>query len=421
MRLIMRVVSLAVPIVALSAALPAAADGQLGFPLAMDAGTFDGVAYVQYDGVFTGETSSGAYRVPYRITAPAQPHRGNRTVIVEPPHFATGPDALDFHFGRAFLFSRRFSHAAVGWSTASLGEGFDRRILDPLVPGTFIDGGVAEFGGRTDDEIIVDFARALASDPLGLSVLGSVKRRYLTGFSDSSDPVLRLLASGHVAGVFDLVLPITAERHDPQAALRAGLFDGKILVVNSESEANEPFKDDGSSPQQYRAYHVAGTPHIVDNFTPFFSNETTPASFHPALRAHFLQADQWVWSHKQPAPSTHLLESPDSNGNAITVDVAGQTVARLPFVELGEARFITGAFLGTYDDVKTIEELGFGSHREYLAAFSKSLRAYAKAGFILKADADEMRRRAALCPPLTYTEVYRDHYARFAAITPCAD
>ena len=40
--------------------------------------------------------------------------------------------------------------------------GLDQRILDPTVPGTYIDGGVADGNGRTDDEIIADFARALA-------------------------------------------------------------------------------------------------------------------------------------------------------------------------------------------------------------------------------------------------------------------
>jgi hypothetical protein len=34
-------------------------------------------------------------------------------------------------------------------------------------------------------------------------------------------------------------------------------------------------------------------------------------------------------------------------------------------------------------------------------------------------DATAMRERAALCPPLTFTETYRDHYDAFTAIVPC--
>ena len=58
-------------------------------------GTFGGIAYVQYDGIFAGQTSTGAYRVPYRITAPANLRLANRTVVVEPPHGSAGLGALN--------------------------------------------------------------------------------------------------------------------------------------------------------------------------------------------------------------------------------------------------------------------------------------------------------------------------------------
>jgi hypothetical protein len=59
--------SLALAPVALLALSPAAADGGLGYPLATPVGAFGAIAYVQYDGIFAGQTSTGAYRVPYRI------------------------------------------------------------------------------------------------------------------------------------------------------------------------------------------------------------------------------------------------------------------------------------------------------------------------------------------------------------------
>jgi hypothetical protein len=76
-------------------------------------------------------------------------------------------------------------------------------------------------------------------------------------------------------------------------------------------------------------------------------------------------------------------------------------------------------FLGSYDNVKTTTELGFATHRAYAKAFSAAVDAYARAGSILPDEASAMMRRASLCPPLTYTETYRDHYGRFVAITPC--
>src|SRR5262245_37116243 len=224
---------LALGAVALLAPLLAAAEGGLGEPVATPVGTFGGIAYVQYDGLFEGQTSTGAYRVPYRITAPENPADGNRTVLVElvePPHGAAGLGALEVYLRRDFLFSRGFIPAGIGWST--LGT----RILDPSVPSTFIDGGFRRFRANADDEIIVDFARALAVDTNAASMVGPVQRRYMTGFSDSSDPVLRLVTSGRAAGVFDFALPFIAVRHEPQAALAAGLYGGKLIIVDSEDD-----------------------------------------------------------------------------------------------------------------------------------------------------------------------------------------
>jgi hypothetical protein len=369
---------------------------------AIPVGSFDGVEFVQYGGVFAGHTSTGAFRVPYRITAPANPGDGNGAVVMEPPHFATGLGTLAFQLGRKFLLGRRFIHAGVGYSTTSFGPGLDQRILDPSVPGTYIDGGVADGNGRTDDEIVADFARALATDADAHAMVGEVRDTYLTGFSDAAAVPMRLVASGRADGVFELALPFTVESPiDPQVALGAGRFDGKVLIVNSAAEDSGNLVDAGARLDQYRFYAVAGTPHVSDPLVPLFSNQTTPASWIPALRAHFLQAHRWVRNRVAPPPSSTVDDGP-----------------HLPFVALGEAVFHPG-FLGSYDNVKTITELGFSTHRAYAKAFNAAVDAYARAGSILPEEASEMMRRASLCPPLTYTETYRDHYARFVAITPC--
>jgi hypothetical protein len=384
-----------------------------------------GIAYVQYDGIFEGQTSTGAYRVPYRISAPANPVRSNRTVFVEPPHVATGLDALGHALSPDFLFSRGFVHAGIAWSTTTGGPGFDLRILDPTVPGVFIKGGFIEGNGHTDDEIITDFARALAADSNAQRMIGHVERRYVIGFSDSSEPVLRLVTSGRAAGVFDFALPFVAEGHDPQAALAAGHYGGKLIIVDSEYDASDGLVDRGGLPNQYRYYAVAGTPHISDILGfPFISTMSTPASYQPMLRAQFLHGHRWVMGGPQPPPSIHLQTAADGTlkrddyGNAISVNAKGQRVPRLPFVELGEAHFITG-FVGSYEDVKTIGALGFANHDAYLRAFGAKLAKYVQAGYILPEDEAPMRRRAALCAPLTFTQTYRDHYEAFTAIVSC--
>ena len=50
-------------------------------------GRFGGIQYIRYTGRFVGTTALGAYRMAFEIVAPADPARGNRTVLIEPPHF----------------------------------------------------------------------------------------------------------------------------------------------------------------------------------------------------------------------------------------------------------------------------------------------------------------------------------------------
>jgi hypothetical protein len=395
-------------------------------------GTFGGVKYVQYDGFFVGKTSTGNYRVPYRISTPANPRRANRsTVLVEPPHFALGTYLREGWLGRPFLFGRGFLHASVGYSTTTSGP-FVYRILDPAAQGVFIDGGAVDGNGRTDDEIVVDFARALRSDPLARALIGPGARRYLAGFSDSAEPVKRIVASGLAKDVFDLAVPITTagSENDPQASIAAGKYSGKVITVNSEAEwfDGRALEDRSTTPDHYRFFIVPGTPHVPDPLCPgLFSNESTPASWQPALRAHFLQGHAWVTQGDAPPTSTRLATvggdaeiARDSKGNALLVEITGASAARLPFVELGEATFIPG-FLGTYEPQPppTIEQLGFSSFSEYLAAFGEALDVQVQAHYMLKEDANAMLDRANLFPSETFTENYFRRYDEFRAGEYC--
>ncbi|MEU8104310.1 alpha/beta hydrolase domain-containing protein [Nonomuraea muscovyensis] len=389
------------------------------------AGHYGRTVHLRHDGVFEGRTSTGAFRVPYQITAPVEAGRGNGTVLVEPSHFSIGLGARDVYLRPRLLFSRGFAHAGIGWSTADFGPGQNLRVLDPRAPGVFVRGGTAEGGGRTDPEIVTEFARALSRDPVARRILGEAARKYVTGFSDSSVPVLDLVTSGRARGVFDLALPFTTEGADPQPALLAGRYDGRLVILNSEAEDSATLADRGVVPDRYRFYAVAGSPHVPDHLDiSSFATRTTPAGWEPALRAHFLQADRWVRHGDAPPASYHLktaggVIARDATGNALAVDAHGRPVPRPPYVELGEARYVTG-FVGSYDTVRSIGELGFTGHAGYLAAFRGKLLAQLAAGHITREEAAAMRARAALCPPLTYTQTYRDHYADFVAMRPCA-
>ncbi len=415
----------------------ASAAGRLQPPSKISSlGTFDGVECIQYDGLFVGKTSTGKYSVPYRISAPANLRSARRgTVLVEPPHFAQGTFLRESYLGRPFLFGedRRFLHASVGYSTVS------HRILDPTAKGAFINGGVVDGIGRTDDEIIVDFARALRSEP-ARSLAGPATRRYLAGFSDSADPVKRIIASGLAEDVFDLVLPITTgSENDPQASISKGKYSGKVISVASEFEWywGRALEDRGVTPDLYRYFIVPGSPHIPDTLCSFpLANHSTPAGFQPALRAHFLQGHDWVTRGDAPPTSTRLKTTGggeiarDLQGNALLVEITGASAPRLPYVELGEATYIVpipGAttppevLLGTYapQPPPTIEQLGFSTFDDYLAAFEKALNAQVRAGYMLDDDREVLLERADLFPSKTFTENYYYHYNDFRSGEYC--
>jgi hypothetical protein len=408
------------------------ADGKLQRPRTVsDLGTVDDIAYRSYAGFFVGETSTGNYRVPYELAGPMRPALANGTVLVEVPHFFAGAAVRDLALGRRFLFGGRFSYGAVGWSTATRAGEVTRRILDPGARGVFIHGGAPLPGedGRTDDEIVVDFARALGRDRVSGRLLGPARRRYLAGWSDSSETVKRIVDSGRADGLFELALPITTDQpFDPQDALAAGRYHGKVIRLASEFEwfAARAAEDRGGSPGRYRSYFVPGSPHVPDPLCPLFSNRDTPASWTPELRARFAQGDAWVKTGAPPPPSTRLVTTSsgdidrDANGNALLVDTTGRPVARLPFVELGEATFVTG-FVGDYQPQPppSIQQLDYSTHTDYLAAFDDAVADQLSAGSLLPEDAQALRDRARLAAPATYTENYFARYEDFRSGTPC--
>ena len=63
-------------------------------------GTFRGVLFELHTGRFEGTTSLGFYSMPYEIVVPAAPHRGNRTLLIEPPHWFFVTAARDFVLGQ---------------------------------------------------------------------------------------------------------------------------------------------------------------------------------------------------------------------------------------------------------------------------------------------------------------------------------
>ena len=395
-------------------------------------GTFRGVNYVRHVGRFVGETPRGAYRVPFEIVAPADPRRGNRTVLFEAPHFIYGTAGRDGTFGPTLLFEGRFSHASVGFSN----EGFN--LLDPFVADAIIAGESVIANNPPflrDVEILKQFVEALHDDPAAYAALGGVKRRYAYGVSQSAEALYELFYGAGAEDLFDLTVLHVPLWRPPfaRADVLAALPDdftplpdiGKVMIVSAEgdlliSESRE-LRNAISNPN-YRVYEVAGAPHLADDSPVAPGLRTNPLDVAPIVRAAFVSGDRWVRRGMRPSPNNLLDAAPDGEIDPIYLmetgiarDENGNAAGgvRFPDVAIGRALFIASALdievipglpglIGFWSDLACAPAPGsdsteprIGSHREYvLDVWRETLHLLAR-GHLLPADASALVYSAA--------------------------
>lgn len=396
-------------------------------------GTFNGIAYLRHTGFFEGVTTLGEFRVPYEIIAPDDPSLGNGTVLVEPPHFAFGPVGRDVVLGRGFLFASGLSYAAVGF-----GE-HGRNILDPTASGLVLAGapvanpGAFNPAGTLDEEIIVQFSQALTSESFAVEILGPAARRYAFGSSQTAAVLLetqRSVAGTESQGLFDLTVLYVALWHAPFPGEQvfdflSGEFEplggvGRVLFVESEGDQvisdAEQFRRAVGEPG-YRVYELAGAAHLPA--------ATNPLDHAPVVRALFVAGDRWVRSGMEPPPSTLLEAAPGGQidpvygfetGIARDGDLNALGGVRLPDLAVARARFIASdpatlppgippvfaILTGNMVDLacepapgSTTDEPRFRTHGAYVNAFTRQVNELQSRGFLLGADAEVLKQRAA--------------------------
>lgn len=380
-----------------------------------DAGT-----HVILKGRFTGQTSAGAYSVPYEISAPLKANKGNGRLLFEAPHFVQGPLARDGVLGREYVFGQGYSHASVGYGNRhrrllELNPGFEMRlrglVVTPLPPGSPPAGGFI-----TDTEILADFVNALKANPHGL--LPGVEKFYAIGNSDSGNTLHDVLRQPYAKNLFDLSLPcLGAIAGNPPPV--AG--SGRIIFYNTESDFDpcKPEPDDRANPLQ-RSYVAAGCPHISDTALTRRVNPsiegTTPLDWTPFIKALFEAGDRWVTKGTEPPPSLSLKREPPVGGApaAVARDATGNALGgiRHPALEVGEARFIatraTNFLFGDYADVRQVGAGGFfADFQAYRKAFERAAKDLRRAGFMSQEDERDLIEKSRLKPPATYTQNYR--------------
>jgi hypothetical protein len=383
-------------------------------------GRFRGSDYVRHTGRFEGSTSLGAFRVPYEIFAPADPGRGNGTVLFEPPHFAFGALGRETVFGRDRLFGQGYSYAAVGFGANGL------NLLDPSASDAVLEGvpvespGTIKFGLPPDEEILIQFVRALETEPFATAALGSVDRIYAYGASQTAAALLELLHAPGGPGLFDLTLLHVALWRPPFAAGEFQRIEGEFVplsgvgrVVFVESEADlivsesESFRLAADLPD-YRVWEVAGAAHL-----PTAAN---PLDHSAVMRAALAAGDRWIREGVEPPPSI-LIEDAGAGeidpvygfptGIARDDDLNARGGIRLPDLHVGRARYIAADFVADPLSGATVnlacqprpgEESvtpRFASHGEYVAPFVRQADRLRQAGYLLIGDRAALIRGAA--------------------------
>ncbi|MDX1616539.1 MAG: alpha/beta hydrolase domain-containing protein [Candidatus Promineifilaceae bacterium] len=400
-------------------------------------GTFDGVAFVRHTGLFEGETSLGPFRVPYEIIAPADPGAGAATVLMEPPHWAIPPFGRDYVIGRNVIFTRGISYASVGFGTDG-GNILNPFATDLIVAGDPVENpGQITFAGSSDEEILIQFAEALSSEPYATEILGPLDHRYALGISQTADVLLETLH--RVSGtdnrdLFDITLlhgaswRVTAPglvRPGGPLELIGGQFApledvGRVIFVGAEGDLlafdAKQFRRAANRTDQ-RVYEVAGAAHLP---TP-----DNPLNHWLVARALLVAGDEWVRLGQSPPASNLLQEAPagqidpvygTETGIARDADLNAKGGVRLPDLAVSRAQFIASdpdtqtvvglPFLaplsGSTVDLACEPEPGsdsdeprFSNHGEYVNAFTQQVNALQGQGFLLDSDAEALKDRAA--------------------------
>ena len=428
-----RILACIVLLIVMSDLAPSAhASGQIDAStlVSVSHGTFHGISYVRYEAMFQGKTSNNRpYRVPCQIVTPANPTEGSGLLLFDwlvPSTIPTavGQEQADARYTMTdeFLFGTGLSYATVRCQPESIGQ--ESPVIDSTRPWSddLLDTS-SEFITSAGDEfdIVVDYVKALRSDPVALNVLGTVTRRAAFGYSATGSRLRGLLRLKMGIGLFDFSLVGGAGLgYSHPSGNKIGYsksetapLPGAGLEIDFNSEADvvlDGYKSRHEEPN-YRLYEFAGTAHLRDIDVVEFGlpdpETANSAEWTPFIRALFVAGNNWC-NGSQPPPTLWLGAPNDptivreTNGNALVTIVGGLTVNstayRLPEVAVGENQYIPlapayndGTFFpgvlrflagGRIDLTGT-----FTDHDAYVAQVTSHAMVLMAQGYLLPADA----------------------------------
>jgi hypothetical protein len=263
------------------------ADGRIDAStlVAASHGTFNGVQYKRYEAMFEGATSNGRpYRVPCQIIAPQNSNQGSGLLLFDwlvPSTIPTavGQEQADARYTLTddFLFGLSLTYATVRCDPAGIG----RRSSIPDASRPWSDGLLntsSEFITSAGDEfdIVVDFVKALKTDPVVAQLTGPINRTAAFGYSASGFRLRGLLRLQMGVGLFNFSLVGgTGNGYTHPSGNKIGNSNseraplaGAGLEIDFQSEfdviALGAHKTRHEEPN-YRVYQFAGASHIRCN------------------------------------------------------------------------------------------------------------------------------------------------------------
>jgi len=419
-------------------------------------GTFQDIEFVRHTGRFEGTTSLGEFSVPFEVIAPSGPADDTGSVLFEVPQWSFPPFGRDLILGRELVFGRGISYASVGFGVDG-GNILDPTFPNPVIAGQPVaDPGRIRFSGPSDIEIIIQFVEAMRGAPDQVGINGSIERVYAYGVSRSADTLIGI--QQQVTGTIDAELFDLTFLHNPAWAIENPILPpgtfleelglggefvpptdvGRVMFVMAEADqlifASEVFREVRNLPGQ-RIYEVAGAAHTPT--VPQLAGVETginPIDHFAVMRGLFVAGDRWMRHGIAPPPSTLLGSAPEGQidpihgfETGIARDANGNALGgvRLPDLAIGQGLFVatdptssaplgipllmplTGSHVDlecvpAADDNARIHQprpglhIGrFRNHGEYVSRFARQANRLVGQGFLLPADAEAMKTRAA--------------------------
>ena len=399
-------------------------------------GTFNGVQYARHEAMFDGVSSQKRpYRVPCQIITPVSTGEGSGLLLFDwlvPSTVVTavGQEQADARYimKDEFLFGTGLSYATVRCTAECLGA--RSPVSDPTRP--WSDGLLdtsSEFMSSAGDEfdIVVDYVKALRTDPVAVELLGAITRRAAFSYSAGGARLRGLLRLQMGKGLFDFsIVGGTGNGYAHPTGNGVGYtsaekapLPGAGLEIDIQSETDVVFGGHKSRHEEpnYRVYQFAGAAHLRDIDAVEFGlpdpEQANPAEWTPFFRALFVAANNWCDGILPPpsiwlgAPNDPQITR-DANGNALVRYVGGQfvntTAYRLPEVAVGENQYIPvapeyedGTLFGTFRVVAGSHvDLTdtFTDHADYVSQTTFHARNLQADGYLLEADADAIIQKA---------------------------